>query len=438
MRRLHRAAVVLAAMGAGCIDYFVDPPDLGRISDQAFDGPMGDAYLDQTVSDSAREVEGDIASPPTADVCTPSSEICDGSDNDCDGNVDERLSERSDGQCDGVDNDCDGRIDEDVSCITCGAATVQPPCNGCPQGTMIPDGWVCIPSGSFFMGSPMDEMGSEENERPQHEVLITHPFLMSETELTRVAWFERFCTCPATAPPAVPSPADDLRCHGGVDCPVGPLCPNCPIETVNWYEAAAYANSISREHGFPECYSLIDCEDDVPIGHDRHCQGVEQQEYECGGYRLPTEAEWEYAARARSDGSIWIPSEEDDCVVEDGPPMERVAWYGGNAGGLMHPVGTRCPNEWGLYDMIGSVWEMTSTLYAAYPDVVPGQPLTDPISPDVGDGPVHRGGSFRSNDAEARSARRDWADPRSATTGLGFRLVRAIHPSYPAKGKEAK
>jgi formylglycine-generating enzyme required for sulfatase activity len=130
-------------------------------------------------------------------------------------------------------------------------------------------------------------------------------------------------------------------------------------------------------------------------------------------YRLPTEAEWEYACRAGSS-TIY-------CFGDDEGQLGEYAWYTLNSGKRTHPVGTRKPNAWGLYDMHGNVWEWVQDGYGNYT----ADPVTDPIVPAVGTGRVIRGGNWNSVPRTVRAGYRVWNEPDYHSVDIGFRCMRS-------------
>jgi len=131
-------------------------------------------------------------------------------------------------------------------------------------------------------------------------------------------------------------------------------------------------------------------------------------------YRLPTEAEWEYACRAGST-DLW-------CSGDDPKMLGQYAWYAGNSGEKTHPVGQKKPNAWGLYDMHGNIWEWCADRYGDYPknDVV------DPKGPESGTSHVLRGGSFYGPALFVRSAIRGYFDPAKRGRNIGFRAAKTL------------
>jgi len=175
---------------------------------------------------------------------------------------------------------------------------------------------------------------------------------------------------------------------------------------VSWYEALDFCNWLSWKEGLTPCYSLS--------GSTIIC------DFSADGYRLPTEAEWEYAAMGGSRSRGYTHAGSDN-------PKE-VAWYAGNsretASGMMggtHEVGSKAPNELGLFDMSGNVWEWCWDYYGSYSSTAERDPTGSPSGTDR----VIRGGSWNNDAASARVSSRFWVVPVILTFDLGFRVVRA-------------
>lgn len=264
-------------------------------------------------------------------------------------------------------------------------ASVQNCSRSCPAG------FRCIPAGTFDMGS--ESVESVSHERPVHEVVISRDFCMMDAEVTQAEWKEAYSTNPTKFP----------------------ACAECPVDAVNWWEALHYANWLSARDGLSPCYDdFINC-NTVDPGNDWQCVGVTFHGVDCSGYRLPTEAEWEYAARAGSTDDRY-------------GPVDRIACYSGvDCGGIgdyrTNVARGKWPNAWGLYDMLGNVSEWTWDWY--YEDYSPGA-ATDPTGPSTGFGRVLRGGSCLQNALGARAPSRAWAGPGEGGPFTGFRLVRTI------------
>jgi formylglycine-generating enzyme required for sulfatase activity len=176
------------------------------------------------------------------------------------------------------------------------------------------------------------------------------------------------------------------RAVGG-QTPASSAGPRTPVTEVSWKEAVGFCNLLSQAMGLEPCYWV----GDDPDGHDV------VWDWEADGYRLPSEAEWEYACRAGCSG------------VRYGE-LDEIAWYRGNSGGEVHDVATKAPNAWSLYDMIGNVWEWCWDLY-------------DPRV--YGPYRVFRGGGWDDQPRECRASCRRKSHPAFRIDDLGFRLARS-------------
>ncbi len=235
---------------------------------------------------------------------------------------------------------------------------------------------IYIPPGTFEMGCTpeMDvEEGCAADEYPVHEVTLTRGYDLGTTEVTQGLWEAVMGS----------NPSFFSACR--VDC---------PVERVSWEDAIAFANARSALEGLSAAY---DADGNVDLDAD--------------GYRLPTEAEWEYAARA-GDGTAFAGSDD----------VDEVAWYDGNSDASTHPVATLAPNGLGLYDMSGNVWEWCGDWHdEAYYEV---SPEIDPLGALSGTGRVDRGGSFFFSPQSARAAKRGGAPADFRSNDLGLRLAR--------------
>jgi formylglycine-generating enzyme required for sulfatase activity len=258
------------------------------------------------------------------------------------------------------------------------------------------------------MGSPWGESGRESNET-QHHVTLTRDFLILSTEVTQ-AEFERRMGYN-------PSHFQD---------PSYPVCPDCPVEMVSWHEAAAYCNTLSDEAGLDRCFECWGSGTSVscgPTGADPY-----GAPYVCRGYRLPTEAEWEYAARAGTMAATYNGDLDATRLACESPNavLDPIGWYCGNSGDRTREVGSLDPNPWGLFDMLGNVWEWCYEFLHGYP----GVPVVDPDGPHVGmySARVGRGGCWLEEARVLRSAMRGWLPPADRGDYLGFRVARSLEP----------
>ncbi len=218
---------------------------------------------------------------------------------------------------------------------------------------------VEIPAGKFQMGSPPTEEFHEENESPVHTVTLTNDYYIGKYEVTQAQWLALMEENPST------QKGDNL-----------------PVNRVSWHEAQAYIQKLNEQ------------QDEIR-------------------FRLPTEAEWEYACRAGTTTATYI----GENITEE--QMEEYAWFRNNSEANLHPVGQLKPNPWGLYDMHGNVWEWCSDWYGTYPE----QDVTDPKGPETGKEKVFRGASWMGEYKFMRSADRGKFPPERKQHTGGFRLA---------------
>ncbi len=256
-----------------------------------------------------------------------------------------------------------------------------------------------LPPGRFTMGSPKNEAGRWDDEIP-HQVTLTHGYWLFDTPVIQALWTAVMKKNPSRF-----------------------QSPKRPVENVSWEECQTFIEKINRQ---------------IP--------GLD--------LRLPTEAEWEYACRAGATtatyaGDLEIKGER------NAPILDGIAWYGGNSGvefelkdgwdtsdwkemqyprkkAGTHPVAQKAPNAWGLYDMLGNVWEWCSDWYGEYS----GKDEIDPTGPKVGADRVDRGGSWISNARRVRAADRGLWHPDDRLGHLGFRCARG--QGEPGRQKQAR
>ncbi len=276
-----------------------------------------------------------------------------------------------------------------------------------------------IPPGTTTLGSPKVEPGRFDWEQLPHHVTLTRGFWLAETEVTQGQW-DRLVR---------ENPSSFKAC--GEDC---------PVERVNWFEAVAFANRLSAKENLESCYELEDCHETMGKG-EYSCKKVRFTGLDCPGYRLPTEAEWEVAARGGTGqgpiytGGLTLRGQR------DAPELDAIAWYCGNSGvdykpaydcsdwsetqyaaehcGT-HPVAGKKANPWGLHDMLGNVYEWTGDWHFTTPPVQ----KRDPSGPPEGSNRVIRGGSWVSDARYVRAAYRNNYPPSDRYHNLGFRLAR--------------
>ena len=217
--------------------------------------------------------------------------------------------------------------------------------------------FVLIPAGTFMMGSLDSDTEANENEKPAHRVTISQPFYLGKYPVTQAQW---------------------KAVMGGNPSHFSGLFrrkPNHPVENVSWDDVQAFMRKLNEREGG-------------------------------GDYRLPTEAQWEYACRAGTE----TPRYHQD--------IDAIAWYTVNSSGQTHPVGQKLPNAWGLYDMLGNVYEWCHDGRQTYTSTS----VIDPIGPtDAGARRVDRGGSGGDDARHVRAAFRDGGVPGLRYGYLGFR-----------------
>jgi formylglycine-generating enzyme required for sulfatase activity len=224
-----------------------------------------------------------------------------------------------------------------------------------------------IPAGTFVMGSPSDELGRGSDET-QYTVTISESFYIQTTEVTQGQWKAVMGNNPSSFD----------------SCGL-----NCPVEYISWEDAEDFIMTLNA------------------MGE--------------GSYTFPTEAQWEYAARAGSNKAF---ANGDISNTTTDSNLDVMGWYSSNSGSTPHAVAQKQPNAWGLYDMHGNVWEWCHDWYGSYPDIS----VTDPGGPSSGSFRVLRGGSWYSDAQSCRSAGRYIFSPGNRDYYIGLRLSRTLKP----------
>ena len=233
----------------------------------------------------------------------------------------------------------------------------------------VPIEFCYIPAGDFLMGSPRANELMQQDETPQHPVRISKPFWMAKHSVSQAQWNAIM-------------PNNPSEFFGG----------DYPVEHVSWYDCREFLKRLCRIVG--------------------------------RGFRLPTEAEWEYACRAGTTARFYWGEDANETKIGD------YAWYSDNSGinsapgdpKQPNPVGKKLPNPWGLHDMLGNVWEWCQDRYGEYTSIA----VTDPRGPYAGKEQVIRGGGWNNIPLLLRCAKRSKCGPEERQSTIGFRPARTI------------
>ena len=274
-----------------------------------------------------------------------------------------------------------------------------------------------IPAGTFWMGSPTTEMGRGTDET-QVEVTLTQDYLMTTTEITQEAY-----------------EAIDQTIWSESQTPMMGVSESHPVYYVSWHMAASYANALTLHHNLTHNTTLTSCYSCQNGGTPSAICSSISNPYQCTGYRLPTEAEWEYAARGGSTASFWTEAGDEDIPVSNigdcaswsflgGETLENYAWFcANNDVDETKQTAEKTPNSYGLYDMHGNVAEWCHDWYQYY---YPIGSITDPVQLIPTSDRVLRGGNWTDNPEVIRAAARDSSVPTYRFPTIGFRIIRSV------------
>jgi formylglycine-generating enzyme required for sulfatase activity len=253
----------------------------------------------------------------------------------------------------------------------------------------------------FVMGSPLTEKDRRSDER-QHKQRIGRTFALAATPVTKEQFLRFQPSYPHNEIGRYPSPT-------------------CPLGGVTWYEAAKYCNWLSQQEGIPKdqwCYEIPDEPGGIWTWSFTNMK-LKENYLSLTGYRLPTEAEWEYACRAGAATSRYY--------GETAELLPHYGWYSDNSPDQTQPVGTTKPNDWGLFDMHGNVWNRCQERYKEYAVAKEGErvdDIEDILSVINTSGHVLRGGAFMDRESFVRSSYRYYNAPANRNSDFGFRPAR--------------
>ncbi len=251
--------------------------------------------------------------------------------------------------------------------------------------------FISAPAGSFQMGSPPTEQNRDDDER-QHGVVFRQAYLIGVTEVTQGLYQDVMGENPAQ------SRAVSQSEHALTSCATAGVGPQLPVTCVTWYDAVRFCNRLSELEGLMPAYTF-------------ESASTVTWNFMSNGYRLPTEAEWEYAARA-GQATIYAGSDNPD----------EVGWYIGNSEWRVRAVASLRPNAWGMYDMSGNVREWVWDWYGPYPQ----SNVIGPTGVHNGDAHVYRSGSWANAAHDTRVADRGAKEPGTIWHQQGFRIARSL------------
>ncbi|GEM_PF-1650507 len=255
---------------------------------------------------------------------------------------------------------------------------------------------VLVEGGTFQMGDEIGDIKEGVNPRPTHTVTFTYDYWIGKYEVT-FGEYDAYCEATGLSKP------NDAGWGRG----------DRPVIYANWWDSIAYCNWLSDQEGFARAYDL---NGNLQDNSGKITTDITKVE----GYRLPTEAEWEYAASG-GHRAIPIPPRYKYAGSDQ---IEEVSWYEGNSGGKTQPVGRKAPNELGIFDMSGNVNEWCHDWLGDYTS----SNKTNPIGPVVGTVRALRGGSYGHSATRSRVAYRSSSTPDYRWVRIGFRIAKTVIP----------